>query len=135
MKLPRRQFLHLAAGAAATTTLARSAPTPARGQAAIKAALPKRSSRDRLEEALTRIGDPKGEGVRTCLTVYSDAARAAADAGDARARASMSLGPLDGVIVSIKDLFDVAGEPTRAGSKVLADAPPAATPPRHQAPR
>src|SRR6202012_5017656 len=32
-----------------------------------------------------------------------------------------SLGPLDGVIVSIKDLFDVSGEPTRAGSKILAD--------------
>jgi aspartyl-tRNA(Asn)/glutamyl-tRNA(Gln) amidotransferase subunit A len=37
----------------------------------------------------------------------------------------MTLGPLDGVIVSIKDLFDVAGEPTRAGSRVLADGPPA----------
>jgi aspartyl-tRNA(Asn)/glutamyl-tRNA(Gln) amidotransferase subunit A len=36
-----------------------------------------------------------------------------------------ALGPLDGAIVSIKDLFDVAGEPTRAGSKILADAPPA----------
>ena len=36
-------------------------------------------------------------------------------------RTAISLGPLDGTIVSIKDLFDVAGEPTRAGSKVLAD--------------
>jgi aspartyl-tRNA(Asn)/glutamyl-tRNA(Gln) amidotransferase subunit A len=35
-------------------------------------------------------------------------------------------GPLDGAIVSIKDLFDVAAEPTRAGSKILADARPAA---------
>src|SRR5262249_5020724 len=49
-----------------------------------------------------------------------------ADAADARARIGMRLGPLDGTIVSIKDLFDVAGEPTRAGSKVLVDAPPAA---------
>jgi aspartyl-tRNA(Asn)/glutamyl-tRNA(Gln) amidotransferase subunit A len=57
--------------------------------------------------------------------VYADAARAAADAADARAKAGISLGPLDGAIVSIKDLFDVAGEPTRAGSKILADAPPA----------
>ena len=32
-----------------------------------------------------------------------------------------ALGPLDGAIVSIKDLFDVAGEVTRAGSKVLAE--------------
>ena len=39
----------------------------------------------------------------------------------------MTLGPLDGTIVSIKDLFDVAGEATRAGSKVLVDAPPGAS--------
>jgi aspartyl-tRNA(Asn)/glutamyl-tRNA(Gln) amidotransferase subunit A len=79
------------------------------------------SSRDRLEQAFARIADPKGEGARTCLTVYADAARAAADAADARAKNGVSLGPLDGAIVSIKDLFDVAGEPTRAGSKVLAE--------------
>ena len=84
-----------------------------------------RSARDRLEEALARISDPKGEGVRACLTVYEARARAEADAANARARAGVSLGPLDGAIVSIKDLFDVAGEPTRAGSKVLAKAPPA----------
>jgi aspartyl-tRNA(Asn)/glutamyl-tRNA(Gln) amidotransferase subunit A len=85
------------------------------------------SCRDRLEHALFRIGDAKGEGARACLTVYQDAARAAADAADARARAGISLGPVDGAIVSIKDLFDVAGEPTRAGSKVLAEeAKPAA---------
>jgi aspartyl-tRNA(Asn)/glutamyl-tRNA(Gln) amidotransferase subunit A len=85
------------------------------------------SCRDRLEQALTRIADPKGEGARTCLSVYADAARGAADAADARQNRGASLGPLDGVIVSIKDLFDVAGEPTRAGSKILAEeAPPAA---------
>jgi aspartyl-tRNA(Asn)/glutamyl-tRNA(Gln) amidotransferase subunit A len=79
------------------------------------------SCRDRLEQALARIADPKGEGARACLTVYQDEARAAADAADARGRAGVSLGPLDGAIVSIKDLFDVAGEPTRAGSKILAE--------------
>src|SRR6266700_3492283 len=84
------------------------------------------SVRDRTEQALAKIADPKGEGARACLTVYADAARAAADAADARAKAGISLGPMDGAIVSIKDLFDVAGEPTRAGSKILADAPPAA---------
>ena len=117
----------LATGAAAITTIAQSViPNPAQAQAPVRAALPKRSARDRLEEALARIADPNGEGKRACLTVYSDAARAAADAADARVRAGVSLGPLDGAIISIKDLFDVAGEPTRAGSKVLADAPPAA---------
>jgi aspartyl-tRNA(Asn)/glutamyl-tRNA(Gln) amidotransferase subunit A len=85
------------------------------------------SARDRLEQALVRIADPNGEGGKACLTVYADAARAAADAADARAKNGVSLGPLDGAIVSIKDLFDVAGEPTRAGSKILADeASPAA---------
>jgi aspartyl-tRNA(Asn)/glutamyl-tRNA(Gln) amidotransferase subunit A len=79
------------------------------------------SCRDRLEQALARIADPKGEGARACLTVYADAARKAADAADARKSRSAAIGPLDGVIVSIKDLFDVAGEPTRAGSKILAD--------------
>jgi aspartyl-tRNA(Asn)/glutamyl-tRNA(Gln) amidotransferase subunit A len=79
------------------------------------------SCRDRLEQALARIADPQGEGVRACLTVYADAARAAADAAGARAARGAPLGAFDGTIVSIKDLFDVAGEPTRAGSKVLAE--------------
>jgi aspartyl-tRNA(Asn)/glutamyl-tRNA(Gln) amidotransferase subunit A len=79
------------------------------------------SSRDRLEEALHRIANPTGEGLRACPTVYANAARAAADAADARSRSGISLGPLDGAIVTIKDLFDIAGEPTRAGSKILAE--------------
>src|SRR5579864_7532218 len=79
------------------------------------------SSRDRLERALARIADPNGAGARACLTIYADAARAAADAADARAALGVSLGPFDGTILTIKDLFDVAGEPTRAGSKILAD--------------
>ena len=73
-------------------------------------------SRDRLEQALARIADPGGEGGRACLTVYAEAARTDAEAADARAKAGRSLGRLDGAIVSIKDLFDVAGEVTRAGS-------------------
>src|SRR5215472_2624606 len=79
------------------------------------------SCRDRLEAALARIADPMGEGAHACLTGYAESARSAAHAADERARNGISLGPLDGRIVSIKDLFDVAGEPTRAGSKVLAE--------------
>src|SRR5258706_768043 len=119
MKLGRREFLHLAAGAIATAT---AAPSMVRGQGQ---ALKRRPARGWLEEAPSRIADPKGEGAGACLTVYRQFARDAADAADARARAGISLGPLDGAIVSIKDLFDVAGEPTRAGSKILADATPA----------
>jgi aspartyl-tRNA(Asn)/glutamyl-tRNA(Gln) amidotransferase subunit A len=77
------------------------------------------SARERLEAALARIADPAGEGSRACLTVYADSARAAADAADARRRVGVSLGALDGTIVSIKDLFDVPGEVTRAASNVL----------------
>jgi aspartyl-tRNA(Asn)/glutamyl-tRNA(Gln) amidotransferase subunit A len=113
--LNRRDVL---AAVAATSAIA-AAPAQARAQT--RTGL----SRDRLEAALTRIADPRGEGARTCLTVYAEAARAAADAADARARSGISLGPLDGTIVTIKDLFDVAGEPTRAGSKILANAPAA----------
>ena len=79
------------------------------------------SARERLEVALDRIDDPKGEGARACLTVYREQAKAAADAADARGHAGISLGPLDGTIVSIKDLFDVAGEATRVGSKIFAE--------------
>ena len=75
---------------------------------------------ERLQAALAKIDDPKGEGARACLTVYRDAARAAAEAADSRARNHVTLGPLDGAIITIKDLFDVAGEVTRAGSKVIA---------------
>jgi aspartyl-tRNA(Asn)/glutamyl-tRNA(Gln) amidotransferase subunit A len=115
----RRAFL---IGAAAGASL----PSAAQGQAQKSPSPMNRSSRDRVEEALARIADPQGEGARACLTIYADAARAEADAADERARDGRPLGPLDGAIISIKDLFDIAGEPTRAGSKVLADALPAA---------
>lgn len=86
-----------------------------------------RSARERLESALAQIADSNGEGARAFLTRYTETARDSADASDARSRSGRALGPLDGAIVSIKDLFDVVGEPTRAGSLVLADAPPART--------
>lgn len=83
------------------------------------------TARARLEACLERIGDPQGEGARAFLKLYPEEARIAAAASDARARFGRPLGPLDGRIVSIKDLFDVAGEPTTAGSTVYRDAPPA----------
>jgi amidase/aspartyl-tRNA(Asn)/glutamyl-tRNA(Gln) amidotransferase subunit A len=57
-------------------------------------------------------------------------ARAAAAAADRAVTAGRDPGRLAGLAVSIKDLFDVAGEPTRAASVALADAGPAA----HDAP-
>ena len=82
------------------------------------------SSRDRLEAVLHRLEARAGDE-RVFIRLYAEAARAAADAADARSRAGVTLGPLDGAIVSIKDLFDVAGEPTLAGSLLRRTAPPA----------
>ena len=84
------------------------------------------TSRAIVEACLARIADPAGEGARTFVTVYAEAARAGADAMDALRRAGRAPSRYAGIPVSLKDLLDVAGEATRAGSRVLADAPPAA---------
>jgi len=75
--------------------------------------------------ALAKITDADGEGSRAFIKVYADSALAAAKASDDLRRHGIVLSPLAGIPVSIKDLFDVQGEVTRAGSKVLAGAPPA----------
>ncbi len=80
----------------------------------------------RLDACLAKIDDPSGEGARAFTKVYHESARAEAKAAEERARIGITLGPLDGRIVSIKDLFDVAGEPTAAGSIELAKRAPAA---------
>ena len=83
------------------------------------------TSIQRLEAALAAIEQAGDEGRRIFTRLYADSARAAARAADERAAAGVSLGPLDGRIVSVKDLLDVAGEPTTAGSALLRDAAPA----------
>ncbi|MBB4093036.1 amidase [Ochrobactrum pecoris] len=82
------------------------------------------SVRDRLESILSRL-EARARSERVFSKVYAQQARAEADAADARLRDRRALGPLDGRIVSIKDLFDVAGEPTLAGSVVRRAAAPA----------
>ncbi|WFU47294.1 amidase [Sinorhizobium terangae] len=82
-------------------------------------------SRDRLEAVLARL-DARRAKERVFVKLYSDIARAEADAADRRLSDGKSLGPLDGRIVSIKDLFDVVGEPTLAGSVIRRAAEPAA---------
>src|SRR5271165_3823475 len=83
------------------------------------------SSESLTESALAAIRDPDGEGSRTFVAVHAEGAQAAARAADALRRAGIELSPLMGIPVSIKDLFDVAGETTRAGSIVLENASPA----------
>ena len=83
------------------------------------------SSRKLTEAALVRIEDPKGEGKRVFVKVWRAAALAAADASDAQRLAGIVPSPLAGIPVSVKNLCDVRGETTLAGSKALDDAAPA----------
>jgi aspartyl-tRNA(Asn)/glutamyl-tRNA(Gln) amidotransferase subunit A len=84
------------------------------------------SARALVDESLARIQDPQGEGARAFISVSSDAARAQADEVDRGRAAGQSLPVFAGIPLAIKDLFDVAGEVTKAGSRVLANQPPAA---------
>ncbi len=81
------------------------------------------SSRALVDECLDRIADPAGEGARTFIQVDADGARAAADHVDALKGRGVRVSPLAGIPVSVKDLFDVAGQVTRAGSRVVDDGP------------
>ena len=77
------------------------------------------SSRQLVEQALDRIAAPGGEGARAFMKVYAEAARADADYSDSLRKRGVRRSRVDGLPVSLKDLFDVAGDVTRAGSKVL----------------
>ena len=85
------------------------------------------TSRELVEQALSRIADPAGEGARAFLKVYAETARLEADFSDQLRKSGVVRSPVDGLPVSVKDLFDVAGDVTRAGSRVLARNPPART--------
>lgn len=77
------------------------------------------------QAALDRIADPAGEGASSFVKVYKSQALAAAQASDTLRAAGLSRSAIDGLPISIKDLFDVRGDITRAASVVLNDAPPA----------
>ncbi|KAA5605271.1 amidase [Roseospira marina] len=83
------------------------------------------TSRALVETCLERIADPAGEGQRVYLKLHATAARQAADAFDQLRQSGLHPHPLAGVPISIKDLLDEAGQVTRAGSRLLADAAPA----------
>jgi aspartyl-tRNA(Asn)/glutamyl-tRNA(Gln) amidotransferase subunit A len=83
------------------------------------------TSRALVEDALSRISDPAGEGARTFIKVHAEQARTAADSVDAARRVGLPVSRYAGIPIALKDLFDIAGEPTPAGSKVLVDAAPA----------
>ncbi|MDE1183557.1 amidase [Paraburkholderia sp.] len=102
-------------------------PFPPLAHLAAELAAGRTTSRALVETALERIADPAGQGSTAFIHVDANNARAAADAHDALRASGTVLSPLAGIPVSVKDLFDIEGQPTRAGSVVLADAPPATT--------
>ena len=83
------------------------------------------SARKLVEECLARIADPAGEGQRAFIHVDRQAALEAADAMDALRKANAAPSPFAGIPVSVKDLFDIRGQVTRAGSRALEDSAPA----------
>ncbi len=77
------------------------------------------------EAVLARATDPAGEGTRVFIALDPAKVLAQARASDTLRKAGIVPSPLAGLPVSVKDLFDVAGETTSAGSVVLRDATPA----------
>src|SRR5262245_12033563 len=80
---------------------------------------------DVVEAALAtiRMHDPV---LNAFTTVTQERAQATAAALDARRARGEELGPLAGVPFAVKNLFDIAGLPTLAGSKINREHPPAA---------
>jgi 1-carboxybiuret hydrolase len=84
----------------------------------------KMSALDATEAALARI--KQHDAILNAFTdITADRARAKARAIDADIAAGKTVGPLAGVPFAVKNLFDVAGLATRAGSKINRDRVPA----------
>jgi aspartyl-tRNA(Asn)/glutamyl-tRNA(Gln) amidotransferase subunit A len=83
------------------------------------------SARKLVEECIARIADPSGEGERAFIHVDGEGAIEAAEAMDRLRKANAAPSAYAGIPVSIKDLFDIKGQVTRAGSRALEDSAPA----------
>src|SRR5258705_1522875 len=83
------------------------------------------SARKLVDECLARIGDKAGEGARAFIRVAADAAIEAEEAMDRLREVKAAPSAFAGIPVSIKDLFDINGQVTRAGSRALDDSAPA----------
>ncbi|HEY9065351.1 MAG TPA: AtzE family amidohydrolase [Burkholderiaceae bacterium] len=84
-----------------------------------------RSAEDVLDACLARI-DATDARINAFTDRTDERARREARAIDARRARGEALPPLAGVPYAVKNLFDIEGVVTRAGSKVLLDQPPAA---------
>ena len=93
-------------------------------------------ARERIDSAQVSAAELMSDALRAAaspacghafLRRFDRTARVEAEAADRLAAAGGPRLPLRGLAVSVKDLFDVAGQPTTAGAAVLADAAPCAT--------
>lgn len=75
------------------------------------------SASEMTEECLRRIAADNGR-LNAFILVMADEARRQAAAADRELAAGRDRGPLHGVPISLKDLFDVSGTPTTAASRV-----------------
>ena len=82
-------------------------------------------SRQLVEHCLANIDEDSGEGHNAFISVYRERALAEADAADLARKHNRHASPFTGIPISIKDLLDVAGEVTTAGSHVLDEQKPA----------
>jgi aspartyl-tRNA(Asn)/glutamyl-tRNA(Gln) amidotransferase subunit A len=76
-------------------------------------------SADLVEASLTAIRE-HGDRTNAFILVDAEGARAAARAADEERERGVDRGPLHGMPLSIKDLIDIAGQPTTAASRVRA---------------
>jgi aspartyl-tRNA(Asn)/glutamyl-tRNA(Gln) amidotransferase subunit A len=83
------------------------------------------TARALVDECLEKIAEPDGEGARAFLHVDAEAAIEAAEAMDRLREVNAAPSPFAGIPISIKDLFDIKGQVTRAGSRALEDSAPA----------
>jgi aspartyl-tRNA(Asn)/glutamyl-tRNA(Gln) amidotransferase subunit A len=83
------------------------------------------NARKLVDECLAKIADKAGEGARAFVHVDVEAAIEAAKAMDRLREVRAAPSPFAGIPISIKDLFDIKGQVTRAGSRALDDSAPA----------
>lgn len=99
--------------------------TPTLASLADDLAAGRTTSRRLVDACLAKIADPNGEGARAFIQVDAEGARTAADAMDGLRKAKAAPSRFAGIPVSVKDLFDIEGQQTRAGSRARDDAAPA----------
>lgn len=78
-----------------------------------------------VREIFARLARGEGQGAAVFTRTYHDGAMREARASDLRHARDAPASEVDGLILSIKDLFDIAGEPTAAGARALWNEPSA----------